>query len=570
MTTEQHDASREPRVPEEALAALFAECLQVPSVGPDDDFFVLGGYSLTATTLSARVRSALGVEVTTADIFRNPTVRSLRDALGSGRERARLIRPADRGAPIPASFAQERLWILDQFTGPSSLYNVAMVLRLDGPLDQAALRRALGDVLERHEALRTRVVLGEDGPVQEALPAPREAPLHHTRVTAGTAVAAVREAADRSFCLATEIPFRAELFAYDTRAGDSGTDDSGSYDDRADDGGAYVLLLLIHHIAVDGWSNNRLTRDIGLAYSARLAGRDVPWQPLPVQYADYAVWQRAQYAPDRLSPTALRQTEFWRSALAGAPEPLVMTTDRPRPPVPSGSGDHLPLVLGPALHRELQSTARRSGCTVFVLVHAALALLLHLRGAGEDVVIGATVAGRPDASLDELVGLFVNTLVLRVDLSGAPTVDEVVRRAQAVDLAAMEHQDLPFDRVVEAVNPVRSAAYGPLVQVLLAFQAGAVEPPEMTGLRAEAEILPLKVAKFDLTWELTEAFDSDGGPAGVTGHLEYAEDLFDRDTARAMVGDLGVILRVITREPDRPIHDLPCGRTAFAGNSGDL
>ncbi|MEW2526410.1 condensation domain-containing protein [Streptomyces sp. NPDC047071] len=555
MTTEPHHAPRPTRVPEEALAALFAECLQLPSVGADEDFFVLGGYSLTATTLSARIRSALGVEVTTADIFRNPTVRSLRAALDSGREAARLVRPADRGAPVPASFAQERLWILDQFIGPTSLYNVALVLRLSGPLDQAALRTALGDVLERHEALRTRVVLGEDGPVQEVLPAPREAPLHHTRVTTGTVEEAVREAADRPFRLATEIPFRAELFADDTRA-------HGSE--------AYVLLLLIHHIAVDGWSNNRLTRDLGLAYRARLTGRDVPWEPLPVQYADYAVWQRAQYAPGRLSATALRQTEFWRAALAGAPEPLVMTTDRPRPPVPSGRGDQLPLALDPALHRELLSTARRSGCTVFVLVHAALALLLHLRGAGEDVVIGATVAGRSDASLDDLVGLFVNTLVLRVDLSGAPTVAEAVRRTQATDLAAMEHQDLPFDRVVEVVNPPRSAAYGPLVQVLLAFQAGPVEPPELTGLRAEAEILPLKVAKFDLTWELTEAFDGDGGPAGVTGHLEYAEDLFDRETARSMVADLVLILRVIAGEPDRPIHDLPCGRTAFAKSSGDL
>ncbi|MEV0443790.1 condensation domain-containing protein [Streptomyces spectabilis] len=555
MTTEPHHASRPTGVPEEALAALFAECLHLPSVGPDEDFFVLGGYSLTATTLSARIRSALGVEVTTADVFRNPTVRSLGAALGSGREAARLIRPADRGLPIPASFAQERLWILDQFTGPSSLYNVAMVLRLSGPLDQAALRTALGDVLERHEALRTRIVLGEDGPVQEVLPAPREAPLHQRRVTTGTVVAAVREAADRSFCLATEIPFRAELFADDT---------------RADGSDAYVLLLLIHHIAVDGWSNNRLTRDIGLAYRARLAGREVPWVPLPVQYADYAVWQRAQYSPDRLSPTALRQTEFWRDALAGAPEPLVMATDRPRPPVPSGRGDQLPLALDPALHRELLGAARRSGCTVFVLVHAALALLLHLRGAGEDVVVGATVAGRSDASLDDLVGLFVNTLVLRVDLSGAPTVAEAVRRAREADLAAMEHQDLPFDRVVEVVNPPRSAAYGPLVQVLLAFQAGPVEPPELTGLRAEAEILPLEVAKFDLTWELTEVFDGDGGPAGVTGHLEYAEDLFDRETARAMVDDLGLILRVIAREPDRPIRDLPRGRTAFAKSSGDL
>ncbi|WP_172381778.1 condensation domain-containing protein [Streptomyces sp. MNP-20] len=560
MTTEPHHASRPTHVPEEALAALFADCLQIPSVGPDDDFFVLGGYSLTATTLSARIRSALGVEVTTADIFRNPTVRSLRAALDSGREAARLVRPADRALAIPASFAQERLWILDQFTGPSSLYNVAMVLRLSGPVDQAALRRALGDVLERHEALRTRVVLGEDGPVQEVLAAPREAPLHHTRVTTGTVVEAVREAADRPFCLDTEIPFRAELFADDTRA-------HGSEADGCD---AYVLLLLIHHIAVDGWSNNRLTRDIGLAYRARLAGRDVPWEPLPVQYADYAVWQRAQYAPDRPYLTALRQTEFWRAALAGAPEPLVMATDRPRPPVPSGRGDQLPLALDPALHRDLLSTARRSGCTVFVLVHAALALLLHLRGAGEDVVVGATVAGRPDASLDGLVGLFVNTLVLRVDLSGAPTVAEAVRRTQVTDLAAMEHQDLPFDRVVEVVNPPRSAAYGPLVQVLLAFQAGPVEPPELTGLRAEAEILPLKVAKFDLTWELTEAFDGDGGPAGVTGHLEYAEDLFDRETARAMVVDLGLILRVIAGDPDRPIHDLPCGRTAFAKSSGDL
>jgi pristinamycin I synthase-3/4 len=333
------------------------------------------------------------------------------------------------------------------------------------------------------------------------------------------------ELASRPFDLGAEIPFRAHLL--------------GAGDD-------HVLLLVIHHIAVDGWSVRPLAKDLGFAYAARLAGLAPPWRPLPVGYADYATWQRAVCASDFGS----RQRQFWKSTLDGAPEFLALDTDRSRPRVLGLHGDRVAVSIGRALHRRIQDVAKRIGCTVFMVVHAALTVLMRQYGAGDDVVLGATVAGRADGLLDDLIGFFVNTLVLRVNLAGDPTSGEILQRVREADLAAMEHQEYPFDKVVELCNPSRSPAHNPVVQVLLAFQVGRPDAPRMPLLDTSVEILDLKVAKFDLTFELTECFDA-LGPDGITGHLEFATDLFDRATAARMVAELQRLLRIIVAAPDR-------------------
>jgi hypothetical protein len=525
---------------EDILLQLFAECLEVPEVSLDDDFFLLGGYSLAATKLAARIRSVLGVAATVTDIFRNPTPRKLVIAMRDLAAVPLLIQPLRDGRVPPASFAQERLWILDQFGGPSNLYNVPLVFRLRGRLEIEVLRLAITDLLDRHPPLRTRMALSDSGLRQEVISAQRAPALRFTDGLPPDAVeSAVRSAAGEPFDLGSEIPFRAHLFRY------------------GDD--YHVLLLLIHHIAIDGWSNNPLSRDLGHAYSERLAGRPVRWRRLAVQYGDYAAWQRDVFDAENPSETASEQAQFWRSALQGVPELMRIDTDRPRPPSLSSRGDQVPVTIDHGRHESLLSASRSAGLTVFTLVHAAFSLLMHARGGGVDIVVGATAAGRPEAALDDLVGLFVNTLVLRVDLSGDPTMAEVVRRAHSASLAAMKHQDLPFDRVVELVNPPRSAAHNPVVQTLLAFQVGTIEAPKMAGLETAVEILMLKVAKFDLTLELTECFDESGRPNGIKGHLEFSEDLFDRTTVHGMVQDLNRLLRIMTEQPDKRIGQLCLG-----------
>ncbi|MFH8442207.1 amino acid adenylation domain-containing protein [Streptomyces sp. NPDC018026] len=518
----------------EALVGLFAECLNVGGVTQDDDFFVLGGHSLSAARLVARIRAELGHEVTIADVFRNPTVRCLTEVLRSRESRLPAVVPVERGSFVPTAFAQERLWVLDQFTGPADLYNVPVAVSLRGALDTAALRAAVGDVLDRHEALRTIVDWEANALSQRVLPADQALCWEVVDGLKGSELeAAVRDAALRPFRLDEEVPLRAQLF------GDG---------DRE-----HVLLLLLHHIAVDGWSVKPLVKDLGFAYACRSAGLEPPWRPLPVQYADYAVWQRGLFGAEGPSTLCRRQEAYWLKALSGAPDVLPLATDHPRPQALSTSGARVDVLVGKGLHRAVRAAARRMGCTVFMLVHAALALVLRMRGAGDDIVIGATVAGRLDGALDDLVGLFVNTLALRVDLSGDPTPAETVSRVREADTAAFEAQEMPFDRVVEALNPQRSMAYNPVVQVMLAFQVGRPEIPRLPGLEAEARVLGLDVAKFDLTFELTEVDDTDFGPGGIVGHLEYATDLFERETALGMARDLSAVLRAMVEDPGRPI-----------------
>ncbi|UKY54619.1 amino acid adenylation domain-containing protein [Streptomyces inhibens] len=524
---------------EQALAGLFEQVLDAGPVGADDSFFELGGNSLLAVRLIGRLGTLFTAELTLRDVFTTPTAAGLAQRL-AGLERAQTggaarpaLRPAQRPARIPLSHTQQRLWFIDLLEGPNPSYNLPLAVEFTGPLEAAALRAALVDVVTRHEALRT-LLPDEDGvPYQHVVPAADvrlELPEH--QVTGAVLDRHLRQAAREVFDLAADLPVRVSLWRTTVADGPQRS----------------TLLLVLHHSAADGWSTGPLLRDLLTAYRARLAGAAPDWAPLPVQYADHVLRQR-ELLPERAGERA----EFWRAALAGAPTDPALPTDRPRGTA-DGPGGRLPLEIPADLCAGLAAVARRRNCTVFMTVHAALAALLTRAGAGTDVLIGTVVVGRPDSALEELVGFFANTLVLRSDTSGNPSTAELLARVREADLEFLAHQETPFDQVVEAVAPPRSRAHHPLFQVLLAFQVEPQRLPEVPGLTVRHRELATDTAKFDLTFTLTEHPESgSGGGGGITGGIEYAADLFEETTARWLADSLLALLRAAVEQPDTPI-----------------
>ncbi|MEV4738688.1 amino acid adenylation domain-containing protein [Streptomyces sp. NPDC049555] len=530
-------AARAPRTPqEEILCALFAQVLDLPETGVDDDFFALGGNSLSAVRLLSRVRSAFGAEVDVRAVFEAPTPARLAARLGggSGTDRPQLV-AGQRPEEIPLSFAQRRLWFLGRLEGPSAAYNIPIAVRLTGTVDTGALEAAVGDVVARHESLRTVFPDTRGVPRQEILaPADARVPLQTVRTGPQELGEALREEAARGFDLACDLPLRAVLFTV------SATE--------------HVLLLTVHHIASDGWSNAPLARDLSTAYAARHAGRAPAFAPLPVQYADYTLWQQ-ELLGDEGDPGSLaaRQLAFWRETLQGAPAELELPTDRPRPAEASFEGATVEFTLDAALHARLAELARTHQVSLFMVAQAALAALLTRLGCGSDIPVGTAVAGRDDEALEELVGFFVNTLVLRTDVSGDPAFTELLGRVRAADLAAYAHQDLPFERLVDALAPVRSTAHTPLFQVFLAFQNNAAARLELPGLAAEPADIALTSAKTDLGLELSETLGEDGRPAGLRGLLSYRTDLFDEDTAHSLAARYAALLDAVATDPQLPV-----------------
>ncbi|MFJ1747310.1 amino acid adenylation domain-containing protein [Streptomyces sp. NPDC088116] len=532
---------RAPRTPqEEILCDVFAEVLGLPRVGPDDNFFDLGGHSLLATRLVNRIRSAFGVELQVRALFETPTVAGLAASLGVFGSGRRAPAPVERPERVPLSFAQRRLWFLNRFDGDSAAYNVPLALRLTGELNRDALREALGDVVGRHESLRTVFpeTAGSDADggahqrIVDAEAARPELPV----IEAEEAVLMERLTAEaaKGFDLARELPLRARLFAL-----------------RADE---HCLLLVMHHIVSDGASAAPLARDLAAAYEARCAGSAPRWTPLRVQYADYSLWQRDMLGDesDPDSPIS-RQLDFWRGRLGGLPDQLELPTDRPRPPVAGPEGGTVPVVIGPELHRRVVSLARENRASAFMVVQSALAALLTRLGAGDDIPLGSPIAGRTDEALDDLVGFFVNTLVLRTDTSGNPTFRELLGRVRESDLAAYAHQDMPFERLVEVLNPARSLSRHPLFQIALAFQNPTEVGQEVTGLTVAAQPLGIGGAKFDLSVSLSDRRSDDGTCQGIEGQIVYRTDLFDADTVATLVARLVRLLDAAVTDPDRPI-----------------
>ncbi|MEU1485151.1 condensation domain-containing protein [Streptomyces sp. NPDC005752] len=524
---------------EEILCAVFAQVLGVDRVTIDDSFFTLGGHSLLATRLAIRVRAALGIDVPMRTVFEAPTVAQLAERLesGSGNRRPALRR---FGSPeqIPLSQTQRRLWFLNRLHGAAGHYNMPIAYRLRGELDVPALRRALDDLVTRHESLRTAYP-DWDGQPQQIVLDPDEAPveLPVTELTDAELPEALSEEAAYPFDLTGETVLRCHLFRL-------GTDE-------------HVLLLTIHHIACDGWSLAPLNRDLACAYSARRRGEQPDWEELPLQYVDYTLWQN-ELLGDEDDPNSLlnRETAFWRAELEGLSDRLQIDAAAPRPDTPSHRGARIATRIPPSTHQALQQLARETGTSVFMVVQAALAALLTRRGAGTDIAIGIPTAGRGDEALDDLVGFFVNTLVLRTRTDSDPTFRELLSRVRSTDLAAFAHQDVPFDHLVQALNPPRSPAWHPLIQVMLAFQNNAVAELDMPGLAVGAEPVDEGITRFDLRFELFERFADRRTPAGIDAGLTYALDLFTPADAERLTQDFADLLNVVATAPHLRLSEL--------------
>jgi amino acid adenylation domain-containing protein/non-ribosomal peptide synthase protein (TIGR01720 family) len=520
---------------EEALCGLYATVLGVPQVGVEDSFFDLGGHSLLATRLVSRIRAALDVQLPVRALFETPTVAGLATRIRQDSGGGRLVLvPRPRPEELPLSYAQQRLWFLYHLEGPSPTYNIPMAVRLTGPLDIAALRGALADVVTRHEVLRTIFPETDGIPRQQILPPEAARPeLTVTAVGEAGLQAAVDGLARHSFDLGREAQLHARLLVLG----------------RAE----HVLMLVVHHIAADGWSLASLQHDMATAYTARCAGQPPNWAPLPVQYADYTLWQR-ELLGDRDDPDSLcaSQLTYWRQALSGLPERIALPADRPHRPQASRRGDTLAFHWGSGMYAQLTRLARDCGASESMAVNATLAILLSRLGAGADIPIGAAIAGRTDVATEDLIGSFVNTLILRVDTSGQPTFREVLARVRTRSLDAYDHQDLPFELLVDALAPTRSMAHTPLTQVLVAWQNFPDVILGLPGLAEDIVRTETGMARMDLAFTLTERHAANGATAGIDGIVEYNTDIFDHATIETLLERWQRVVQHVIADPDVP------------------
>ncbi|WP_442791742.1 amino acid adenylation domain-containing protein [Mycolicibacterium sp. ND9-15] len=528
---------------EEILAGIYAQVLGIERVGVDDSFFDLGGDSILSMRLIAAINSALDSELSVRTVFEAPTVAQLAQRVAVGSRRLEPLVAVERPAVVPLSYAQQRLWFIDQLQGPSPVYNMATALRLTGGLDVEALHAALADVVGRHETLRTLYVAPDGIPQQLVMP-PERADLGWEVVDAGgwspaRLDEAIGVAVRHSFDLTTEMPLRTILFRL--------TDDE------------HVLVAVVHHIAADGSSVTPLMADLSAAYASRCAGHAPDWAPLPVQYVDYTLWQRTQLGDlgDSGSTIAV-QLAYWEQALAGMPERLQLPTDRPYPTNADQRGATVAVDWAAQLQQRVARVARQHNATSFMVVQAALSVLLSKLTASSDVAVGFPIIGRRDPALDKLIGFFVNTLVLRVDLGGDPAVAELLGQVRHRSLAAYEHQDVPFEVLVERLNPTRSLSHQPLISVVLAWQDFGAQPA--AGALSDVQVTPVPVdtrsARMDLTFSLGERFTPEGEPAGIGGAVEYRTDVFDAASIEALIERLARVLDAMTADPARRLSSI--------------
>jgi amino acid adenylation domain-containing protein len=494
-----------PRTPqEEILCSLFAEVLGLERVGIDDNFFDLGGHSLLATRLVSQVRVILNVELAIRTLFESPTVASLSPRLKkSDKERPELL-PQQRPERIPLSFAQQRLWFLDRLGGTSAEYNLPSALRLIGELDRMALEKAINAIVSRHESLRTHFLEIDGEPAQVILPELHiELPLEDLSSLDEIAqrdhiLSALREEADSPFDLARGPLLRIGLLKL------------GEHD--------HILLRTMHHIVSDGWSEGVFNHEFALLYQAFHEGRDNPLHLLPIQYADFALWQRQRMEQEGLAGGLA----YWRQQLAGIPERLELPTDRTRPPVQSFGADLCRMKAGNELAVGLKRLSQSQQATLYMSLLAAFAVLLSRYSGQEEIVVGTPIANRQEVELEDLIGFFVNTLAMRVQVNEDKSVGELVAEARRVALEAYQHQDVPFERVVEELSPERSLNTTPIFQVLFALQNAPWAPERIKGLEVELVVGDELRVRFDLEVHVWESEDQ------IELSWLYNRDLFDR------------------------------------------
>ncbi|WP_374021659.1 amino acid adenylation domain-containing protein [Mycobacterium sp. HNNTM2301] len=467
--------------------------------------------------------------------------RHLAPRIGTGGTGPAPLAACERPATIPLSFAQSRLWFIDQLHGPSPVHNVAAALRLQGRLDTDALRAALGDVVARHESLRTVFIAPEGNPEQIVLPPTPSTVKWEVVETDGWSASRLQEAIEAAaryaFDLSAETPFRTTLFRV-------GCD-------------AHVLVAVAHGIAADGWSITPLARDLGLAYASRSAGSAPGWAPLAVQYVDYTLWQRTRFRDLGDPHSAIAAPlAYWLDALAGMPERLELPTDRPYPAVADYRGARVVVEWPAALQQRVRAVAGAHNASSFMVVQAALAVVLGRLGASSDVAVGFPIAGRREPGLAELVGSFVNTLVLRTDLSGDPTVAQLLAQVQQRCLAAYEHQDVPFEVLVERLHPSRSLTHHPLIQVVLAWQAEDFAEVQLGDLKVTPLPTETRGARTDLVFSLAERWTEDGRPAGIGGTVEYRTDVYNTARIEALATQLHDVLVAMTADPTRHLSSI--------------
>ncbi|HEU4561307.1 MAG TPA: amino acid adenylation domain-containing protein, partial [Longimicrobium sp.] len=526
-----------PRTPaEEVLAGIWAELLGRERVGVEESFFELGGHSLLATRVVSRVREVFGVELPLRALFEGPTVAELAGRVEEMRRAALPVLPplvpAGRMGPLPLSFAQERLWFLDRLEPGSTTYNIPAAWRLGGALDVVALERALGEIVRRHQALRTVFAEADGSPVQViapfsafALPVEDLSGLGEADREAAIKRRAGEEEA-RPFDLSAGPLFRATLLRLGAEE--------------------HVLLLSMHHIVSDGWSMGVLFRELSALYEAYREGRESPLPELWLQYADYAVWQREQLEGEALD----RQLAYWKERLASAPELLELPTDHSRPAVQTYRGAAVPVQLSAELLERLQVLGRIEGATLYMTLLGAFQVLLSKYAGSEDVVVGSPIAGRTRAEVEELIGFFVNTLVLRTDLGGDPSFREVLGRVREATLGAYAHQEVPFERLVAELQPERSLSHSPLFQVLFTLQNAEGRGDTFAGLQVGGVGAAMEIARFDLSLTLSTTAQ------GLIGVLNYSTDLFERGTIDRMLGHLSRVLEQVATDADVRLSQL--------------
>ncbi|HKV08164.1 MAG TPA: condensation domain-containing protein, partial [Thermoanaerobaculia bacterium] len=523
---------------ERRVAALWETLLGIDQVGIHDDFFELGGHSLLATRLASRLCEAFGREIPLETVFAASTVEALARALddeaqAGGGLQPPPLRPAPRTGDLPLSFAQERLWFLDRLQPESPFYNLPVALELRGSLSLPLLAASLDSIVARHEALRTTFHLAGDRPVQEIAPT---LPLAVPRVDldglpadlrAAEALRLVREESRRPFDLTRGPLVRAAVLRLEDRV--------------------HVALFNQHHIVSDGWSLGILIEELTAGYRALRAGERPSLPDLPVQYADYAVWQREWLEGEVLA----ERLGWWRERLAGAPQVLALPIDRPRPATRSLRGAHQDFALSDGLSAALRELSRQQGATLFMTLTALLAALLARQTGAQDLLFGSPIAGRDRAETERLIGIFVNTLVLRAEMAGDPAFVEILGRMREMTLGAYAHQDLPFEKLVDSLQPERSLAHTPLFQVLFVLQNAPLGTLELPGLSVAPLPAERGTARFDL---LFSAREEDGR---LRGDLEYDRDLFDPATVVRLLGHLRILAEGAASRPEAPLSALP-------------